>query len=364
MYRNDAGEFINIGAPLIPVDDGSVAWGDYDNDGDLDILLTGSPGWESKVYRNDNGNFVDIGANLTGVDGSSVTWGDYDNDGDLDILLTGDTATGGVSKIYSNNIAISNTPPTSPTNLTSTVSENSAMLSWDKSTDNETPQNGLTYNLRVGTTPGGSEIVSPMADINIGYRKIPAIGNTNHNNSWTIKNLLPGTYYWSVQAIDNGFAGSEFAEEQSFSIALTIALLDPINNSLQPILLDNGQITTDVDKIAEAGASLLRSGVAADGVSKLILRINNVNAGDEISLTLVDDDGQDSDSLMSLDGSQSSNSSITVSAVSTSNGDKAFAVYRAPEVFHDSESELSTRNVSLQAKNITADQEVTIDLII
>ena len=69
-----------------------VAWGDYDNDGDLDILLAGytESAYVSKVYRNDGGGaFTDIGAALTGVRDCSVAWGDYDNDGDLDILLAG-----------------------------------------------------------------------------------------------------------------------------------------------------------------------------------------------------------------------------------------------------------------------------------
>ena len=89
------GGFVDSGPAddaLTGVNNSSVAWGDYDDDGDLDILLTGYDGSNTlvaKVYRNDGGVFVDIGAGLTGVNYSSVAWGDYDNDGDLDILLTG-----------------------------------------------------------------------------------------------------------------------------------------------------------------------------------------------------------------------------------------------------------------------------------
>ena len=112
IYRNDAGTFVDFIVPIQAVSEGSVTWGDYDNDGDLDILLTGNngtlenPSPVSIVYRNERGSFVDIGASLTGVFRSSVAWGDYDNDGDLDILLTGESKAGFISKIYRNDAGV------------------------------------------------------------------------------------------------------------------------------------------------------------------------------------------------------------------------------------------------------------------
>ena len=105
VYRNTGGAFVDIGAGLTGVQNGSVAWGDYDNDGDLDILLTGlrAGGPVARVYRNTGGTFVDIGAGLTGVQSGRVAWGDYDNDGDLDILLTGvDIDDNRVARVYRN----------------------------------------------------------------------------------------------------------------------------------------------------------------------------------------------------------------------------------------------------------------------
>ena len=57
-----------------------------------------------------------------------------------------------------------------------------------------------------------------MSDRNTGRRRIVNFGNAGHINSKTINNLPDGKYYWSVQAIDNNFAGSKFSEEQSFSL--------------------------------------------------------------------------------------------------------------------------------------------------
>ena len=92
---------------LTGVSSSSVAWGDYDNDGDLDILLTGytCSTYVSKIYRNNNeGTFTEqTSISLIGIGSSSVAWGDYNNDGYLDILLTGWASGTIVSKIYKNN---------------------------------------------------------------------------------------------------------------------------------------------------------------------------------------------------------------------------------------------------------------------
>jgi len=229
VYRNDAGSFTDINAGLRGLSAGSAVWGDYDNDGDLDIALSGtwqSFEYESKVYRNDGGTFVDISADLAGVFRSSIAWGDYDADGDLDILLSGRPNTFETySRVYRNNIGTANTAPTAPTALTHTVTENTVALGWAKSTDIQTAQDGLTYNLRVGTQAAtnelvGNEVMSAHADTS-GFRRIAALGNVGQTTSWTLAGLSPASdreYTWSVQAVDNAFAGSAFAAAGNFTI--------------------------------------------------------------------------------------------------------------------------------------------------
>src|SRR5206468_6675078 len=99
IWRNTGNGFVNVTdtvAPGLPqVYFSSLAWGDYDNDGRLDFLLTGlrhyPGGIFSQVWRNTGNGFtnvtVSVAPGLSPVVYGSVAWGDYDNDGRLDLLL-------------------------------------------------------------------------------------------------------------------------------------------------------------------------------------------------------------------------------------------------------------------------------------
>lgn len=70
-----------------------ASWGDFDNDGDFDLVVANIHGWAA-LYRNDDGYFTNItqqaGLFTTGPEKQwhNSAWIDYDNDGDLDLFLT------------------------------------------------------------------------------------------------------------------------------------------------------------------------------------------------------------------------------------------------------------------------------------
>ena len=119
FHNNGGSSFIKIitGDMVNDLSDSrSVNWTDIDNDGDLDLFVTNESNTNEAVYRNDGGGtFVKI---TTGIlvnnagNTMSSSWADYDNDGDLDVFLSND---GGSNALFRNDSAFVFTKITSDT---------------------------------------------------------------------------------------------------------------------------------------------------------------------------------------------------------------------------------------------------------
>ena len=104
LYMNDGHGEMSLSDNALPqmsVSGSCVVAGDYDRDGDLDLFVGGrvSPGEypkaaKSYLLNNDKGNFMEAGHDYFSSDQlgmvCSALWTDYNNDGWLDLILTGE----------------------------------------------------------------------------------------------------------------------------------------------------------------------------------------------------------------------------------------------------------------------------------
>ena len=116
LFRNLGGEqfeeaLTTQGQPVLGIaleDSSGIAWGDMDNDGDLDLAIS-NLNQPNRLFRNlGDGTFIEaldeqgqpvLGA--TTVYASDIAWGDFDGDGDLDLASA---STGEPSRLYRNTL--------------------------------------------------------------------------------------------------------------------------------------------------------------------------------------------------------------------------------------------------------------------
>lgn len=109
LFLSDGEEFHDVELMHVKGEAKMPCWADYDNDGDPDLFITS---WQDscKLYRNDGDlNFVDVSYEVgldvcQGLESYGATWGDYDNDGWLDLFIANyDAGTVNGNWLFKNN---------------------------------------------------------------------------------------------------------------------------------------------------------------------------------------------------------------------------------------------------------------------
>jgi ASPIC and UnbV/Secretion system C-terminal sorting domain/FG-GAP-like repeat len=202
----------------------STLFTDFDNDGDTDVFISKCSGPPCELHRNDgNGVYTDISAlaqiNVTPIQTWSSGVADFDNDGDMDIIIT---SSGSLHKFFRNNLDTSNNTEEAFTNIT-------AGSGWD--TNTATNIDNVSYDFDndglVDVLGGGGKIMfnqgnnvfAPTAYPAVpGFQAISvgAVGDLNNDgfldilNGNTIRYAIPNGNNWfkvllqGIQSNTNG----------------------------------------------------------------------------------------------------------------------------------------------------------------
>ncbi|PWJ42702.1 T9SS type B sorting domain-containing protein [Sediminitomix flava] len=265
LYENQSGLGFTEVFEFDATQDVAIEVLDYDYDGDVDVFLSGdeSGSITAKVYRNDLSTFSIQTADFPDVTSGVIRKADYNADYKNDLLITGKGDGGNFTYLYQNVGASSNTAPSAPSNLNAAVNLNDVSLSFSvEGNDDLTPLSALAYSYYVGTTTGSADILSPLADLNTGYRYSSGLSSTQFSGQeLRLENLAEGQYYYGVQSIDQDGVGSAFSTEDSFIICDKADLGDDFSVCVNTeIILNEGTTDDVVNWYNLADHSLISSG--------------------------------------------------------------------------------------------------------
>ncbi len=197
---------VTPGAMKLGIGGGNYAtlFTDFDNDGDSDIFISKCSGPPCELHRNDgNGVYTDISAiaqiNVTPIQTWSSAIGDFDNDGDMDVIIT---ASSGAHKYFRNNLDTTNNTEEAFTNITTGSG-------WD--TNTATNIDNVTYDFDndgfLDVLGGGNKIMfnqrnSNFAPVTYTGIAVGAIGDLNNDgfldilNGSTVRYAVPNSNKW------------------------------------------------------------------------------------------------------------------------------------------------------------------------
>ena len=270
-WVEELGKMIDSPYDLSVYQNANMGVADFDGDLDADIVITGKNKYVDNAFDYFNQYISDVFINVRGFAGDFAGGDDNDSTGSNERDGSPLKKSIGVKKVYGFNARPN--PPTSvdfqrqrlsavlpdgndnggdriSSNADSSTSDPlfELLITWAGATDNwgngkRTPAAGLTYSVRIGTTPGGEEILASGSDID-GVKAVADTGNAENNLSWKL-NVPLGEYYVAVQSIDASFVGSEFTEEKQYTVTSAFKLGDSNGDDGINIL----DLTTNLDYI-------------------------------------------------------------------------------------------------------------------
>ncbi|TDR26076.1 FG-GAP-like repeat-containing protein [Flavobacterium cheniae] len=211
---------VTPGAMSIATTTGNYAtlFTDFDNDGDSDVFVSKCSGPPCELYRNDeNGVYTNIsalaGINITPIQTWSSAIADFDNDGDMDIIIT---ASSGAHNFFRNNLDTTNGTEEAYSNIT-------AGSGWD--TNLSTNTDNIAYDFdndgKVDVIGGGNKIMfnqgnntfAPVTYTGLGVSSVGDLNNDgflDFQSGTTIRYAVPNGNNWikfnlqGVQSNRNG----------------------------------------------------------------------------------------------------------------------------------------------------------------
>ena len=166
---------------------------DFDNDGDSDVFVSKCSGPPCELYRNDgNGVYTNIsaiaGINITPIQTWSSAIADFDNDGDMDIIIT---ASAGTHKFFRNELNTSNSVEEAYLNITTGSG-------WD--TNSSTNIDNIAYDFdndgKVDVLGGANKIMfnqgnNVFAPVTYTGLTVSSVGDLNNDGFLDFQNGTP-----------------------------------------------------------------------------------------------------------------------------------------------------------------------------
>lgn len=186
---------------LMALNDQKVFAADFNSDGLCDIQTSGSDGSGDSI----NVIILNDGTPqaLPGLNYYEQAFGDFDRDGDLDLLQSEKVDTTLILHVYKSNDTTVNKGPENAFNVIAVKIFDRAFLYWDEPGDDHTDTESITFDVTLQSQ--NEDLIVGEFDLIRNDRLTVSHGNNGPNNYLLLKNVDGSEFSYKIQSIDNAF---------------------------------------------------------------------------------------------------------------------------------------------------------------